>query len=183
MFEPTFHARSLRAIGQDLEAHGITQFNLTSSKDGYRVRVLPRGVDGNASRGLAAKRAGHRNADSDGPSELAYTMEAIERLDEQGRAKRDLGNKLPDFFSLSQCLRAVGAVIDAKRGQLVQLDRNVEPNTIPSIVIHYQTSTGVEIREVHPSPNVYDYSVHMYKSRRPEADSMESDAEPTERSN
>jgi hypothetical protein len=79
-------------------------------------------------------------------------------------------------------LRAVGAVIDAKRGQLLQLDRNAEPNTMPSIVIHYQTSTGVEVREVHPSPNVYDYSVHMYKSRRPEADSMESDAEPTEQS-
>ncbi len=183
MFEPTFHARSLRAIGQDLEAQGITQFNLTSSNEGYLVRALRGSMDNNLSRGSVGKRAGHRNTDSAGPAELAYNVEAIERLDEQGRAKRDMGNKLPDFFSLSQCLRAVGAVIDAKRGLLLQLDRNAEPNAIPSIVIHYQTSTGVEIREVHPSPNVYDYSVHMYKSRRPETDLMESDAESTERSN
>ena len=179
MFEPTFHARSLRAIGQDLEAHGITQFNLTSSENGYLVRELPRAVDSNASRGLIGKRAG-RNADFDGPAELAYTVETIERLDEEGRAKRDIGNKLPDFFSLSQYLRAVGAVIDSKRGQLLQLDRNAEPDTVPSIVIHYQSSTGVEIREVHPSPNVYDYSVHMYKSRRPETDAMDSDGGSTE---
>ena len=179
MFEPTFHARSLRAIGQDLEAHGITQFNLTSSENGYLVRELPRAVDSNASRGLIGKRA-RRNADLDRPAELAYTVETIERLDEEGRAKRDIGNKLPDFFSLSQCLRAVGAVIDSKRGQLLQLDRNAEPDTVPSNVIHYQSSTGVEIREVHPSPNVYDYSVHMYKSRRPETDAMDSDGGSTE---
>jgi hypothetical protein len=179
----TFHARTLRAIGQDLEAHGISQFNLTSFKDGYLVRGLPRKIDGETSHGRGGKKSSQKNGDSNRPSKIEYTVEAIDRLDELGRAKRDMGNKLPDFFSLSQCLRAVGAVIDAKRGQLLQLDRNTEPNTIPSIVIHYQTSTGAEIREVHPSPNVYDYSVHMYKSRRPEADPLEADAEPTKSSN
>jgi hypothetical protein len=178
----TFHARTLRAIGQDLEAHGITQFNLTSFKDGYLVRAVPRTVESDASQRRAAKKAHLRNGHSNGPSEIAYTEQSIDRLDELGRAKRDIGNKLPDFFSLSQCLRAVGAVIDAKRGQLLQLDRSAAPNTMPSIVIHYQTSTGVEIREVHPSANVYDFSVHMYKSRRPEADPMESDAESPEQS-
>lgn len=182
MSVPTFHARTLRAIGQDLEARGITQFNLTSFKDRYLVRALPRTLDSNTSQRRATKKTSRRNGGSNGPSEIEYTEEVIDRLDELGRAKRDLGNRLPDFFSLSQCLRAVGAVIDAKRGHLLQLDRSAEPNTIPSIVIHYQTSTGVEIREVHPSANVYDFSVHMYKNRRPEVDPMESDEGPSEQS-
>ena len=40
MPEVTFHARSLRAIGQDLESKGINQFNLKSSKYGYLVHAV-----------------------------------------------------------------------------------------------------------------------------------------------
>ena len=104
MFEPTFHARSLRAIGQDLEAHGITQFNLTSSENGYLVRELPRAVDSNASRGLIGKRAG-RNADFDGPAELAYTVETIERLDEIKLAALGRRIELPIAQIADHCFR------------------------------------------------------------------------------
>jgi hypothetical protein len=129
MPEVTFHARSLRAIGQDLESKGINQFNLKSSKYGYLVHA--------------------------------------------GRAKRGVGEKLPDFFSLSQCLRAIGAVIDAKRGQLVELSRNTEVDSIPSIVVRYLTLNGSYVSEEHAAPALYDRSVHLYKSRRSESDASD----------
>jgi hypothetical protein len=78
------------------------------------------------------------------------------------------------FFSLSQCLRALGVAIDAKRGELLQLERNTRTSTIPSIVVQYQTSTGERVREEHSLPNLYDYCVHLYKTRSPISRSVES---------
>ncbi len=40
MSEAIYNARNLRAIGQDLEARGITQFELMPAADGYLVRFL-----------------------------------------------------------------------------------------------------------------------------------------------
>ena len=37
MSESIYNARNLRAIGQDLEARGITQFEFLPAADGYRV--------------------------------------------------------------------------------------------------------------------------------------------------
>jgi hypothetical protein len=174
MSESIDNARNLRAIGQDLEARGITQFELTPVTDGYRVRI-PYGVTKvdetieTDSQGIS-----HRRSASSRPLELTYSRAAIDRLDERGRAKRGTGSGIPDFFSLSQCLRALGVVIDAKRGELLQLDRNTRTSTIPSIVVQYQTSTGERVREEHSLPNLYDYSVHLYKTRSSISHSVDS---------
>jgi hypothetical protein len=81
---------------------------------------------------------------------------------------------MPDFFSLSQCLRALGVVIDAKRGEFLQLERNTRTSAIPSIVVQYQTSTGERVREEHSLPNLYDYCVQLYKTRSPISHSVDS---------
>jgi len=164
MSESIYNARYLRAIGQDLEAKGVTQFELMPVADGYRVRAPygatrfkeTREVDG---QGMMSA--------SSSPVELTYSREAIDKLDEKGRAKRGRGNGMPDFFSLSQCLRALGAVIDSKHGQLLQIDRNPQENAPPALIVQYQTSMGERIREEHSLPNLYDYCVHLYKTRRP----------------
>lgn len=101
------------------------------------------------------------------PARFIYSLETIDQLDDRGRSKRGMGEKLPDFFSLSQSLRAVGAVIDAKRGQLVELSRKAEVDSIPAIVVRYLTLSGSYVSEEHSTPALYDRSVHLYKSRRP----------------
>ncbi|HEY2919837.1 MAG TPA: hypothetical protein VGK77_12695 [Candidatus Binatia bacterium] len=174
MSEAIDNARNLRAIGQDLEARGISQFELMPATDGYLVRIpygatRPDETIETDSQGISRRRAG-----SSRPLELAYSLAAIDKLDEKGRLKRGTGSGMPDFFSLSQCLRALGVVIDAKRGQLLQLDRNTRTSTIPSIVVQYQTSTGERVREEHSLPNLYDYCVHLYKTRSLISHSVES---------
>jgi hypothetical protein len=182
MPELTFHARSLRAIGQDLEIKGISQFNLKSSKYGYFVRALST-PKSELDRSSDRKKWIPRSEKSKAPAQLIYSLQTIEQLDERGRAKRGMGEKLPDFFSLSQCLRAVGAVIDAKQGQLVELDRNAEVDSIPSIAVRYLTFNGAFVREEHSAPALYDQSVHLYKSRRLELDPSDFSTVPTRRSN
>lgn len=169
MPELTFHARSLRAIGQDLESKGISQFNLKSSKYGYLVHALGAPKEG-LLRSLGRNLGVGADEKPKAPARFIYSLETIEQLDERGRARRGMGERLPDFFSLSQCLRAVGAVIDAKHGQLVELNRNVETDSVPSIQVRYLTLNGSYVREEHSAPALYDRSVHLYKSRHAEAD-------------
>jgi len=168
MPESTFHARSLRAIGQDLEQKGIRQFNLKASKYGYLVRAAGAPREGRL-RALENNVGVGADESKEAPAHFIYSLETLEQLDDRGRARRGLGETLPDFFSLSQCLRAIGAVIDARRGQLVELKRNLEPGSIPSIVVRYLTSNGSHVSEEHSAPALYDRSVYLYKSRRPES--------------
>lgn len=167
MSESIYYARNLRAIGQDLEARGVTQFALMPADDGYLVRVPYSTTKTNAPSRADGEEMAHRSSASSRTLELTYSTDAIDALDEKGRAKRGKGTGMPDFFSLSQCLRALGVTIDSKRGQLLQLDRSAPDKQIPSIVVQYQTSMGERVREEHSLPNLYDYCVHLYKTRRP----------------
>jgi len=169
MPESTFHARSLRAIGQDLEQKGISRFNLKASRYGYLVRAAGAPKEGRL-RALEDNIGVGTDESKEAPARFIYSRETIEQLDDRGRARRGLGETLPDFFSLSQCLRAIGAVIDARRGQLVELNRNLEADSIPSIVVRYLAWNGSYVSEEHSAPALYDRSVHLYKSRRPESD-------------
>jgi hypothetical protein len=167
MSESIYNARNLRAIGQDLEARRITQFELLPAADGYLVRVPYGAKKVNAAAETDGQANGRPASASSRPIELEYTLSSVERLDERGRAKRGSASGMPDFFSLSQCLRALGTVIDTKHGQLLQIDRKPQTNAVPSLIVQYQTSMGERIREEHSLPNLYDYCVHLYKTRRP----------------
>jgi hypothetical protein len=177
MSEAMFHAKCLRAIGQDLEIKRVAQFRLKSSDEGYLLSLPLRVTKGTAATVAEGDDETSQKVSSREPMEFLYTLDAIERLDEMGRTKRRMGNGMPDFFSLSQCLRALGTVIDSKRGQLMQIDRQAQLNATPSFSIQYQTSTGECVREDHTLPNLYDCSVHLYKARRP--DMLEDHSEET----
>ena len=115
--------------------------------DGYRVRIPYGATKVDETIETDSHGVSRRRSASSRPLEWTYSLAAIDRLDERGRAKRGTGSGMPDFFSLSQCLRALGVVIDAKRGELLQLERNTRTSAIPSIVVQYQTSTGERVRE------------------------------------
>jgi len=133
MLEAMIHAKCLRAIGQDLEIKRVTHFSLKSSDDGYLLSVPLSVTERAAAMGAAGDEETSQKVSSPEPIEFLYTRDAIERLDEMGRTKRGMGNGMPDFFSLSQCLRAIGTVVDSKRGQLLQIDREAQlTNATPS---------------------------------------------------
>jgi hypothetical protein len=161
-------ARIFRAIGQDLERKAIATFCLRLAEGRYFVRGLaemkkaPRRV--NSIWAKLTKKSVYTDS-----LELSYSLEEIERLDAIGRARRGSANQLPDFLSLSQQLRALAAMIDRKGGEIIRLDRIAYEGMIPAVAIHYKTFSGDHAAEEHTASNLYDYCVHMYKTRKPQS--------------
>jgi hypothetical protein len=158
-------ARIFRAIGQDLEAKAIATFCLRLAEGRYLVRgLVEMGKESRRANSLwAAFRKKPACADA---LELSYSAEEIELLDTLGRARRASGNKLPDFLSVSQQLRAVAALIERKGGEITRVDRIAYAGMIPAVAIHYKTFSGGDAAEEHTASNLYDYCVHMYKTRK-----------------
>ena len=158
-------ARMLRAIGQDLERKAIATFCLRLAEGRYYVRGLTdmKKAPCRAISVWAKLRGESVCADA---LELSYSLEEIERLDAIGRARRGSANGTPDFLALPQQLRALGAMIDRKGGAIIRLDRIAYEGMIPAVAIHYKTRSADDAAEEHTASNLYDYCVHMYKSRK-----------------
>ena len=156
-----------RAIGQDLEAKAIATFCLRLAEGRYFVRGLRDGIEKPA-RGANSiwKKFRNKRAVSGEALELSYSMDDIERLDAVGRARRGSANGMPDFLGLPQQLRALAAMIDRKGGEIIRLDRIAYQGMIPAIAIDYRTFSGGHASEEHTASNLYDYCVHMYKTRK-----------------
>jgi hypothetical protein len=162
-------AKFLRVIGQDLEARGIASFSLSFAEDHYRVRAAtkPKPVPAQPCGRLWFRRRLQEPVQA-APTEINYSYEDIEKLEQSGLASRGSG-RAPDFLSISQQLRAVGAIVDGKRGQLLRLDRVAEDDRIPSLTIQVRTTDGRCVLEQHSSSNLYDLCVRLYKAKRKEA--------------
>jgi len=159
-------SRIFRAIGQDLEAKAIATFCLRLAEGRYFVRGLRDGVEKPARRANSIwKKFRNQGAVSSEALELSYSMDDIERLDAVGRARRGSANGMPDFLALPQQLRALAAMIDRKGGEITRLDRIAYEGMIPAIAIDYKTLSGGHASEEHTASNLYDYCVHMYKTR------------------
>jgi len=160
-------SRIFRAIGQDLEAKAIATFCLRLAEGCYFVRGLRDGMRKPARRANSIwKKFRNQGAVSTEALELSYSMDEIERLDAVGRARRGSANGMPDFLGLPQQLRALAAMIDRKGGQITRLDRIAYEGMIPAITIDYRTFSGGHAAEEHTASNLYDYCVHMYKTRK-----------------
>lgn len=80
--------------------------------------------------------------------------EDIKRLDELGAARKTGVQSTPDASSLAESLRAVGRVVDAKKGRLVKLSKEQS-----KITFVYEDATGEVQTEQH-------YSLSTYKSQQ-----------------
>jgi hypothetical protein len=165
-------AKFLRVIGQDLEARGIASFSLSFAEDHYRVRAAmkPKPIATQPPNRFWFRRRVQEPVQA-APTEIHYSYEDIERLDQSGLASRGSG-RVPDFLSISQQLRAVGAIVDGKRGQLLRVDRVAEEDRIPSLTIQVRTTDGKCVLEQHSSSNLYDLCVRLYKAKRREAPAL-----------
>lgn len=173
------YAQPLRAIGQALETLNIQSFEMEPVVDGFFVRgTVP----------LASKESLNESLASDklrmiwgqlpkgtGPEgepgkathssvlswiELLYTEKDVERLEEEGRARRIDPRRTANPSTLSQVLRCLGAYLNQKRARLVKISRESE-----SVSVEYETSLGTNIRETLSVSDVYDLWVRMYLQR------------------
>jgi hypothetical protein len=165
-------AKILRAIGQDLEARGIASFSLSFAGDHYRLRGAVRCQRAAAPRPSRFWFSRRPETPEPAPTDIYYSYEDIERLDQSGRAKRGPSSGLPDFFSLSQQLRAVGAIADRKHAQLLRLDRAGGDDLTPFLTVQMRIPDGTCQVEQHSASTLYDFCVRMYKARKKQASSF-----------
>ena len=141
------YARDLRAIGDDLESKEIEDFELKSDGINYLMRVEaweppPKKLATDVLiEGLHTlwQKLQRREPRPVFPAdfEQRYTPEDIDRLDREGRTRRQPSQKMPGTESVSQILRAVGAYLDLKGTHLLELSKRG-----PWITLRYKTAEG-----------------------------------------
>ena len=159
---PLPYAPALRAIGQDLEARGVTSFHLRRLGEGFVVAATEKTPPAESPPGFWQRLLGRTGAAGPpgGARLLRYTPDEIERLDALGRARRGRGGPRPDAFSPPELLRLVGADCDGRRVRLLSVIRRG-----PSLTVTYRFHTGAERTETHPASAFQGLSVHEYLRR------------------
>jgi hypothetical protein len=177
MTDPNEYAQLLRAIGQALEVLQFGSFTMEFTGGDFLVRgraaTSPEQEKARAMRqkvikfvwealpGEKASEAEIAFAMSTWPAELdlRYTAKDMDRLEQQGKAKRQNVASVPDVASLSQLLRTIGAYVEQKKARLVKISRYGE-----SLVIQYDTVAGETTEEV-SSGSLYELWVQLYLQR------------------
>lgn len=176
---PADYARHLRAIGQDLEILRFSQFNLEFTGDAYLVwvksgdkadreqallrigksrlqklwrnRMPPRMIGQEESFPLSSSHTGRR---------LRYSVQELERIEKEQRARRRRHSANADGHSLSQLLRTLGDLL----GQRSQRLLGIAWQDL-SIGVVLQTPEGRKEIELFRPDNLYDLWVRMYLKR------------------
>jgi hypothetical protein len=130
------YAEELRAIGQALQEQGVTAFELHAVPAGYFIKNLgePPFSLWNWMREIF-----NRSAES---VTVGFKLAEVEALSEAGRARRSAAGQITNFRDLSNVLRTVGAYVDSKEGELIDLQKNPI-----SISLAYRDKLGNEQRE------------------------------------
>jgi hypothetical protein len=145
------YAHALRAIGQAMNEQRLEDFELEAYENAFLVRGKKKATEKGILRRLQRR-----------PSDLSfrYTFEDIEQLDHEGQLKRRNPDGVPDFYSLPQVLRTVGAYLDMKNARLVSVSRRG-----PRLTIEYEKLVGERISEEHSIASFYDLFVKLYLRR------------------
>ena len=158
MAEKKAYDRQLRTIGQSLEAQRISIFKLHYQGDRFIVKGEPE-----AETSLLAKLRNwqKRNRAAGMSSSLTFTAQDIEQLDRQGRAQRSNRDRLPDFHSLANTLRTVGAHLDAMGAELIELQKKEL-----SITILARNPSGHPEFEERSLGSFYDLFMRLHARRK-----------------
>lgn len=178
MTEPNEYAQLLRAIGQALEILQFGSFAMELTGGDFVVRGSAATSTGQAEARAIRERVikfvwealpGERAPDveiefamSTWPAELdlRYTAKDMDRLEQQGKAKRQRVAGVPDVASLSQLLRTIGAYVAQKRARLVKITRYGE-----SLAIEYDIVGGRRRQETVSAASLYEFWAELYLQR------------------
>lgn len=168
------YANLLRPVGQVLEALHVESFSLRVDGDDFVVSGKAESAkpsEVTEEKGfrvvwqiLRGRYPGQKEAPASTPSsgviEMRYRPADIERLEEEGRAKRRDPEGKADAHTLSQLLRAVGAVVDQKSGRLLSVAKETQ-----TVKIEYVGPDNRTSMEEFPVSNLYDLWVRMFLKR------------------
>lgn len=175
------YRRSLRAIGQGLEALCVEQFELETSNYHYVVRgrcksttKVEKPPKSNLLKDAFSFLRRHSKTHSATRSPVRRVLSSFEftglrltgkdiiRFERQGRAQITDATRTLDPQSVSQILRLAGAYLDHKKSRLLRLAWQKQ-----SLTLWRRDGFGVESKETFTPTNLYDLWVHQYKQRRP----------------
>lgn len=172
------YSRILRVIGQTLEPLRPETYEVVCYATCYLVRCRVKGDsqgkrEGEKKvRGLAAflrlwreqENPSFPESPNRGTSmnvEFLYSLEELNRQDEERKERRD-PDAMPDPYSLSNSLRAVGEFLDRKPdAKLLFASSHGQV-----VVILYETKPGVRNLEEYPISTLYEYWVKKYVNRK-----------------
>jgi len=169
------YSRILRVVGQRLEPLRPETYEVVSYGNCYLVRCrVKENSQGKKEeekkvRGLAAflrlwreqESPSTRENPNEGTSmnvEFLYSLEELNRQDEERKEPRGDPNAMPDPYSLSNTLRTVGEFLDRKPDSklLFACSHGQE------IVILYETKDGARNLEQYPISTIYEFWIKRY---------------------
>jgi hypothetical protein len=158
------YTQLLRPLGQALESLQMQSFSLRMDGDavivcGRKHRDQP--VDKLSRRGFwqLLRSSQPAEIEEDETIELRYTPEQLNHMDEEGRSKRgDLSS--PNAHSVSQVVRAVGALVDQKQARLLSVRKDEQ-----KIEIEYESPLKGRVTEEFTAATLYEFWVRMYLKR------------------
>jgi hypothetical protein len=157
--EASSYDQQLRAIGQALEAQNISSFELKTQLGRYVVSGAPE----KAASLLDVLRQWRNRNWQRGPRTVTFTPHDIDGWESRGQARRAKPDQLPEFYSVSNILRTVGAYLDAKGARLIEIQKR--PLTLTLL---YQVADGhpqVEDRTIASFYKTF-VDLHGKRSRR-----------------
>jgi hypothetical protein len=91
---------------------------------------------------------------------LTFGLADVEKLSQAGRARRSKPGQLTDFRRVSNNLRTIGAYLDSKEVELVELHKRPI-----SITLSYRDKTGEEQREDRTVSSFYKFFLQLCGKR------------------
>ena len=147
----------LRAIGQALDAKGVTGFELYKVMTGYYIKDLG---EHSAPSDIGNWLRGHRYGDTESPT-YGFELKDVDELSKSGRARRSKSRQLTQFRDLSNILRTIGAYLDSKEVELIELHKR--PITV---TLAYRDKSGHEQIEERPVSSFYSFFLELNEKRR-----------------
>ena len=173
------YSRILRVIGQTLEPLRPETYEVVCYGNCYLVRCRVKEdrqgkkEEEKKIRGLAAFlrlwREQENPSTGENPNEgismnveFLYSLEELNRQDEERKEPRLDPNAMPDPYSLSNTLRSVGEFLDRKPDAKLLFASNRGQD----VVILYETKRGVRNLEEYPISTLYEFWVKEYVKRK-----------------
>jgi hypothetical protein len=150
------YGHQLRVIGQSLEARRINIFELKRETGRYVVNGAPEKPASLVGMLRQWRSQGWKN----GSQIISYDAQDIERLERLGRGRRAKPNGLPDFYNLSNMLRTLGAYLESKNAQLLEIQKR--PMTVTLL---YQNDGGHPHVEDRTIASFYEFFIGQHDKR------------------
>jgi len=88
-------------------------------------------------------------------------LKDVEELSKSGRARRSKSGQLTQFRDLSNILRTIGAYLDSKEAELIELHKR--PITV---TLAYRNKSGDQQIEERPVSSFYSFFLELNEKRR-----------------